>query len=119
MAKTNALQTQLGVWQWAINRHPAYWTHPDDYIPERWLGKDERFAGDRLDAMQPFSVGPRNCIGRNLAYAEMRLILARILFEFDLSLAEESKDWLQAQKCYALWDKPSLCVYLKPVGKRA
>ncbi|KFA80067.1 hypothetical protein S40288_08218 [Stachybotrys chartarum IBT 40288] len=111
--------TQLGVWQWAINRHPAYWTRPDDYIPERWLGKDERFASDRLDAMQPFSVGPRNCIGRNLAYAEMRLILARILFDFDLSLAEESKDWLQAQKCYALWDKPSLHIYLKPVGKRA
>lgn len=45
----------------------------------------------------------------------MRLILARILWNFDLELADSSKDWLQKQRVYALWDKGSLDVYLTPV----
>ncbi|KAH7324854.1 putative cytochrome P450 monooxygenase [Stachybotrys elegans] len=107
--------TDTAVWHWAINRSPRYWTNPEEFIPERWMGKDEIFANDRLDAMQVFSTGPRNCIGRNLAYAEMRLILARILFDFDLSLAEDSQDWTKDMKCYLLWKKPDLNVYLVPV----
>lgn len=35
----------------------------DAFIPERWLG-DSRFKDDRVEAFQPFSVGPRNCIGK-------------------------------------------------------
>lgn len=34
---------------------------------------------DDRQAFQPFVLGPRNCIGRNLAYAEIRLILAKVL----------------------------------------
>jgi len=44
----------------------------------------------------------------------MRLILARILFNFDMELVDPSQDWID-QKCYIIWSKPSLKVYLKPV----
>ncbi|KAI1333564.1 cytochrome P450 ClCP1 [Xylariaceae sp. FL0016] len=108
--------TVVAVWQWAINHDPTLWTEPEAFAPERWMG-DERFKGDQLDAMQPFSVGPRNCIGRNLAYAEMRLILARILYNFDMTLAPSSRDWLSTQKAYVLWDKPELNVHLTPVKR--
>lgn len=102
------------VWQWAMHHDADYWFDPWGFHPERWIGGDPRFADDCQDAMQPFSIGPRNCIGRNLAFAEMRLILTRILFDFDLKLADHSKDWLASQKCYALWDKPALDVHLTP-----
>jgi cytochrome P450 len=59
-------------------------------------------------AFQPFSAGPRNCIGRNLACAKMRLILARLFFEFDLELDPRSKDWGYGQKTFVLWEKPAL-----------
>ena len=36
---------------------------PDSFIPERWL-KDPKYAGDDRTALQPFSFGPRNCIGK-------------------------------------------------------
>lgn len=42
---------------------PSNFTDPDSFIPERWLG-DPRFDGDDKAALQPFQVGPRNCIGR-------------------------------------------------------
>lgn len=48
----------------------------------------------------------------SLAYAEMRLILARILYNFDIRLADESRRWMADQKAYILWAKPPLWVYL-------
>lgn len=44
----------------------------------------------------------------------MRLILAKILYNFDMTLSDECRDWMK-QKSYTLWDKPSLNVYLTPV----
>jgi hypothetical protein len=39
-------------------------TLPDSFIPERWLNIDPRFASDKKDVLQPFSLGPRNCLGK-------------------------------------------------------
>ena len=50
----------------------------------------------------------------SLAYAEMRLILARVLFNFDMELVDPNVDWLD-HKSYVIWAKPPLNVYLKPV----
>ncbi|KAI1389246.1 putative cytochrome P450 monooxygenase [Hypoxylon trugodes] len=104
----------VSVWQWAINHDPRFWTDPYEFKPERFLG-DPRYKNDRFDAMQPFSVGPRNCIGKNLAYAEMRLILAKIIYNFDMRLDDGALNWLASQKNYVLWDKPVLGVYITPV----
>ncbi|CAI6085973.1 unnamed protein product, partial [Clonostachys chloroleuca] len=86
---------------------------PEAFIPERWLG-DPRFANDNTAVLQPFSMGPRNCIGKNLAYAESRLLLVRLLWKFDIELMESSKDW-NKQSTYVLWDKGSLDVKLTEV----
>ena len=51
----------------------------------------------------------------SLAFAETSLILARILFTFDLELSLESVKWLKAQKAYLLWRKPALIVKLIPI----
>jgi len=45
----------------------------------------------------------------------MRLILAKIIFNFDMRIADDSKNWLETQRIYALWDKPALNVYLMPI----
>jgi hypothetical protein len=42
----------------------------------------------------------------------MRLILANRLFNFDLELVDKTQDWMQEQKVFALWDRPSLMVKL-------
>jgi cytochrome P450 len=108
--------TAVSVTQYATNHSASNWTDPLSYHPERWLG-DERFKADKLDSMQPFSVGPRNCIGKNLAYAEMRIILAKTLYNFDLELAPESRNWIEGQRAFAVWQKPPLNVYLRPAAK--
>ncbi|SCO91339.1 related to Isotrichodermin C-15 hydroxylase [Fusarium oxysporum] len=93
--------------------HPSNFTLPDSFIPERWLG-DPRFTDDSNDALQPFSFGPRNCIGKNLAYAEMRLILAKVIWNFDIQIDTNSLDWLEQNEAYFLWQKPALYIHLTP-----
>ncbi|KAJ4145123.1 hypothetical protein LMH87_003982 [Akanthomyces muscarius] len=98
---------------WALHHNPKYFTRPDDFVPERWLG-DKAFKDDRLDSVKPFSIGPRNCIGMNLAYSEMRMILARTIWEFDIRLAESSQNWYDQSRVYLAWQRPPLNVYLTP-----
>ncbi|KAL4995183.1 cytochrome P450 [Aspergillus recurvatus] len=98
--------TTVSVHQSAAYRSASNFHLPDDFIPERWLpgarnDPSSPFYNDNRAVVQPFSVGPRNCIGRNLAFAEMRVILARVLWNFDLELCRESVNWSE-QKSYAL-----------------
>ncbi|KAH7348070.1 cytochrome P450 46A1 [Pyrenochaeta sp. MPI-SDFR-AT-0127] len=95
-----------------IYSSPVMFNNPLSFTPERWLG-DERFASDVRSAFQPFSVGPRDCVGKNMAYHEMRLILAKVVFNFDLELRPESKDWAD-QQVFILWQKGPLMVNVKP-----
>ena len=44
----------------------------------------------------------------------MRLILARLLWNFDLELMPESRTW-NDQKIYVLWEKGAINVKLFPV----
>jgi cytochrome P450 len=46
---------------------PLIFKDPLKFVPERWTG-DERYADDERGALQPFSVGPRDCLGRKYVY---------------------------------------------------
>lgn len=48
----------------------------------------------------------------SLAYFEMRSVLARVLWNFDMQLEAESHGWTE-QKEYTIWDRPPLWVRLK------
>jgi hypothetical protein len=43
----------------------------------------------------------------SMAYHEMRLILSKVLFHFDLKLLPESENWAD-QKTFSLWQKGEL-----------
>lgn len=57
-----AMQTSVGVAILASQQHAGNFKHPDDFIPERFLG-DPEFELDKRHSLQPFSIGPRNCLG--------------------------------------------------------
>ncbi|KAM6536120.1 hypothetical protein FALCPG4_005638 [Fusarium falciforme] len=91
-----------------MNRDPNFFHLPDEFIPERWLSKT-----DHLEASQPFLIGPRACIGRNLAYTEMRLLLAKLTFSFEMKVVNEDLDWDRDTNTSTFWDKPSLMVQFR------
>jgi cytochrome P450 len=55
--------TTLGVHHLSTYRNEKLFRKPYEFHPERWLG-DPEFKDDKLDALEPFSVGPRNCLGK-------------------------------------------------------
>ncbi|KAJ5654239.1 cytochrome P450 [Penicillium lividum] len=77
-----------------IHDNPDLFPEPEKFKPERWLGDQ----GKELERWNvTFSKGPRMCIGINLAYMEIYMILATFFADFDLSLHEtdaKSMEWL-------------------------
>lgn len=57
-------KTSVGVHQWATYRSERNFRDANSFIPERWLDNDARFADDDKKAFQPFSYGPRKCLGK-------------------------------------------------------
>ncbi|KAK4957698.1 hypothetical protein LTR10_005665 [Elasticomyces elasticus] len=104
--------TVVGVHHYATYRSETHFRHANEFRPERWLG-DPEFASDHLDTLEVFSVGPRNCLGQNLAWHEMRLLLATVLLNFDLELCEENDNWIE-QRVFTLWEKKPLMCKLVP-----
>jgi cytochrome P450 len=49
--------------QYVMNTHEKNFKKPLEYIPERWLG-DREFDSDQRHAVQPFSVGSMDCVGK-------------------------------------------------------
>jgi cytochrome P450 len=55
--------TSVYVSQHATNHSERNFREPDMWVPERWLG-DEKFEADRREVVNPFSFGPRACLGK-------------------------------------------------------
>ena len=84
------------------------------FVPERWL-KGGGYDDDNKDASNPFSIGPRACIGVNLAYMEQRLILATMIWHFDWEGEPYEGDWVEDCRLYTLWKKPPVLVTFEKV----
>jgi cytochrome P450 len=63
-------------------RHPDFWSRPDDFVPERFVGA----APAVRSAFFPFGLGPRACAGAEFAMTEMTLVLTVLAGAFDLAL---------------------------------
>lgn len=51
----------------------------------------------------------------SLAWIEMRMVLASLLLDFDLlEVQSDSRDWIERQKIFFLWEKLPLNVRIRP-----
>jgi hypothetical protein len=55
-----------------------------------------------------------------MSYMEMRLVLARFIYLFDMANADDAEGWdaegdMKNIKAYSTWQKPPLSVVLTPV----
>jgi hypothetical protein len=51
----------------------------------------------------------------SLAYAEMRLLLAKMLWHFDFELERPEEDWYGSLRSYMVWERRDLNIRLTPV----
>lgn len=77
--------TVVAVAEYAALQSPDNFKDPGVFRPERFLETDPTKI-DALSVSRPFSYGPRDCIGKNLAGIESRLAIAHMLWHFDLEI---------------------------------
>ncbi|KAI9594735.1 cytochrome P450 [Syncephalis fuscata] len=69
----------------------VYGEDADKFRPERWIEADSEQLKLMRQSFMTFSMGSRSCIGQNLAWMELRLLLATLVrqFEFVVPAGEE------------------------------
>ncbi|KAL7806751.1 cytochrome P450 [Trichoderma gracile] len=75
-----------------IQLDEAVWPRANEFLPERWMAPQGDPLHPNKDAWRPFSMGPRNCIGQELAMVEIKLMAALVCRDFDVREAWDEWD---------------------------
>ncbi|KAI0964040.1 hypothetical protein AcW1_000956 [Taiwanofungus camphoratus] len=91
-------ETNVSIHFHSVQRDPRNFSPmPNNYWPERWLiaAGDETIKlpmGEafvhNMAAYVPFSFGPANCVGKNVAMQEMRMVVSLLMQELELRFPE-------------------------------
>ncbi|OJT14456.1 Cytochrome P450 67 [Trametes pubescens] len=114
--------------QLSVYHDPRYFfPKTDDFWPERWLLASGRlsFADTDTDeatfvhnegAFVPFSYGPMNCVGKNLAMLEMRIVVCAVLQKFRLHTRDgwDPRTYDKGLKDFFVTMRPPVPVTLVP-----
>ncbi|KAI0701997.1 cytochrome P450 monooxygenase [Cytidiella melzeri] len=95
----------LSVPTYTIHRDTEVWGNdPDTFRPERWFEQEQKAVQKTFN---PFSFGPRSCVGRNLANMELLIIISSILRRFEFVLEDPDKPFDTAE---GFLRKPVECI---------
>ena len=90
--------TELGTPIYALHHQDRYHPDPFTFNPARWRIPPSDAAASKKSSVSfsqsafcPFGIGPRSCVGKALAYTEMSILLARIVFLFEMRLSQNSR----------------------------
>lgn len=122
--------TAFWVHAFSLHRDPNnFWPYPEDFWPERWLlasnspdapslepaeAKPAEFVHNE-EAYMPFSHGPLNCVGKNFALMEMRIVVCALMqrFRFRLPGGYDPADYERDFKDYLIASRPNLPVIVE------
>jgi len=77
----------VGTSIYSIHHNAAYFPRPHRFWPERWAAGPEKVALAN-SVLNPFSFGPRGCIGKSLAIVEITLTMATVIWLYDFKLVD-------------------------------
>ncbi|KAI1413413.1 cytochrome P450 [Hypoxylon sp. FL1857] len=85
---------QIGVNLYSFHHNEEYFPDSYSFVPERWIeptlpeSPESRAARIRMqEAFMPFLVGSRSCAGKAMAYCEISIVVAKLLWCFDFESA--------------------------------
>ncbi|RDW75545.1 hypothetical protein BP6252_06687 [Coleophoma cylindrospora] len=90
--------TMVSTPTYTIHRDPRIWDEPDEFCPERWIMTAEdgtrKFNWEYEKWFLGFSYGPRACVGRNVAFMELKKTVATMFRRYDYRLVHENEKTL-------------------------
>lgn len=89
------LGIEVGASIYRVHHDENVFPGPFTYRPQRWM-VGEGSTPEQLESMkwsfQPFSVGTRSCVAKNMAYLELSITVARLLWYFDVRVSDTERD---------------------------
>ncbi|XP_034225112.1 trimethyltridecatetraene synthase-like [Prunus dulcis] len=82
--------TRVFVNTWSMGREPSQWDAPDEFNPDRFLGRSIDVKGQNFELL-PFGSGRRMCPGYSLGLKMIRSSLANLLHGFNWKLPGNMK----------------------------
>ncbi|KAK2631837.1 hypothetical protein EUGRSUZ_L02378 [Eucalyptus grandis] len=79
--------TRVLVSKWSIGRDPELWDDPENFRPERFIGKAIDVKGQDFELL-PFGSGRRMCPGYNLGLRMIQTSLANLIHGFSWNLPD-------------------------------
>lgn len=67
----------------------SIYENPHKFDPSRFIGKDGKIKNPEPFTWMNFSAGSRNCIGRQLAWTEMKIILSTLIAGYELEIEDK------------------------------
>ena len=83
-----AESTQVIINAWAIGRDPSQWEEAETFRPERFLNSSIDYKGLNFEFI-PFGAGRRGCPAIQFAIVINELVLANLVYKYDLALPDE------------------------------
>ncbi|KAF3443616.1 hypothetical protein FNV43_RR13306 [Rhamnella rubrinervis] len=83
--------TRVFINTWSMGRDPSVWDSPEDFRPERFLGKANIDVKGQNFELLPFGSGRRMCPGYSLGLKMIQSSLANMLHGFNWKLPENMK----------------------------
>eukprot|EP00656_Telonema_subtile_P034858 TRINITY_DN38881_c0_g1_i2.p1 TRINITY_DN38881_c0_g1~~TRINITY_DN38881_c0_g1_i2.p1 ORF type:complete len:521 (-),score=115.10 TRINITY_DN38881_c0_g1_i2:153-1715(-) len=77
---------------YAMGRDARHWKDPEMFEPSRWLTDTGSFSDASAFVFPAFNCGPRICLGKNLAYMEVKLLTTKLLGVFEFEQPEDGHD---------------------------
>jgi cytochrome P450 len=76
--------TRCLMFAYGTHRHPAFWSDPERFDPDRWLPARE--AEQHACAYHPFATGQRICLGNSFSLLESHVMTAMLARHFTLRM---------------------------------
>ncbi|KAH7313966.1 cytochrome P450 [Stachybotrys elegans] len=99
--------------------HEAYCYRPKRWLPEDHALWDPAYANDCRSDFNPWSLGVRACPGMMLSRHELKLMVAKVLWSFDLEMVPGQKgiEFESDFRMYSLLEKPDVWIRFHPVAR--
>ncbi|RZC79482.1 hypothetical protein C5167_003718 [Papaver somniferum] len=59
-----------------------------EFKPERWISEDGKLNPEALSKLVSFSLGPRNCVGKDMAFVLMKLVASAVIYNYHVEVLE-------------------------------